>query len=777
VASKGTLTVRALLDSREFARGLKDMGTKLDRQGRKLKDFGDKLSKRVSLPLAAGAVAAVKFASDLEQSVGAVESVFGPVSRRIFEFGETSADAFGLSRREVNETAAVLGAQLQGMGIDTDDAAGHVINLQQRAADMAATFGGTTSEALQAIGALMRGERDPIEKYGVSLKAVDVNARIAAEGMDTSTVEAEKQATAIASLDLLLEQTAKTQGQFGREAETTAGKLARAKAEAEDAAAAFGEQLLPVAADLLGVAGRLVKAFGAMPGPMKNTVAAAGLLAIAAGPVIRGFGSMASLGGSLVGKLRVLDKTTGKTSISLAKLGGMLGRGGLVGAGLVVATTLLGAWISAKERATERTQAFTAAIEADSGALEENTRKEVVNRLETEGLIEAARGLGIAQGDLANAVMDETSPAFERVNAILAEHESQNRANIAGVEGLDQRVRGVRGAVSGWNSELQGLVESNRRMREENDAATESVEKATTATDGWSRQLEGMRPVMDGWVGRAEDMADQLDDTGDEADTTKLKFHGLTEAIGRQQDALREQTDPAFRAQQSMERLQEAHDAASEAVERYGPKSKEAERANRDLAASAVAAKGDMLAFQAGIDDGTLSIAAYDAQMDQMVRDGILPADAAEAAKRHFREIKETAESIDGIDPQVTIRVAHLDALAALRAFDEQLARIPRNVTTTLGTRGRLEPKAHGGPVQAGRPYIVGEKRPELFVPGTSGRILPHVPRHAGGTAGGVTWTGNVIVQGSVTTERDLEEVVRSALVKVQGRNGTTGVL
>jgi hypothetical protein len=33
-----------------------------------------------------------------------------------------------------------------------------------------------------------------------------------------------------------------------------------------------------------------------------------------------------------------------------------------------------------------------------------------------------------------------------------------------------------------------------------------------------------------------------------------------------------------------------------------------------------------------------------------------------------------------------------------------------------------------GGPVSKGRAYIVGEKRPELFVPNTSGIILPKVP-------------------------------------------------
>jgi len=46
-----------------------------------------------------------------------------------------------------------------------------------------------------------------------------------------------------------------------------------------------------------------------------------------------------------------------------------------------------------------------------------------------------------------------------------------------------------------------------------------------------------------------------------------------------------------------------------------------------------------------------------------------------------------------------------------------------------------LAGRARGGPVSAGKPYIVGEKRPELFIPQTGGNILPHVPRMERGDA------------------------------------------
>lgn len=50
-------------------------------------------------------------------------------------------------------------------------------------------------------------------------------------------------------------------------------------------------------------------------------------------------------------------------------------------------------------------------------------------------------------------------------------------------------------------------------------------------------------------------------------------------------------------------------------------------------------------------------------------------------------------------------------------------------------TFGGIGARAEGGPVTAGMPYIVGEKRPELFVPNVSGTIVPRVP-----SGGGVTY-------------------------------------
>ena len=62
-----------------------------------------------------------------------------------------------------------------------------------------------------------------------------------------------------------------------------------------------------------------------------------------------------------------------------------------------------------------------------------------------------------------------------------------------------------------------------------------------------------------------------------------------------------------------------------------------------------------------------------------------------------------------------------------------------------LGLLGRES----GGPVMAGQPYIVGEKRPELFVPNVSGRIVPRIPNVAAGGGSAMTFAPTINMPGA----------------------------
>lgn len=60
----------------------------------------------------------------------------------------------------------------------------------------------------------------------------------------------------------------------------------------------------------------------------------------------------------------------------------------------------------------------------------------------------------------------------------------------------------------------------------------------------------------------------------------------------------------------------------------------------------------------------------------------------------------------------------------------------------------RVPGRAAGGPVEAGMAYVVGEKRPELFIPDRSGTILPDIGALSSSRGGGITIHNTFVVQG-----------------------------
>jgi hypothetical protein len=95
------------------------------------------------------------------------------------------------------------------------------------------------------------------------------------------------------------------------------------------------------------------------------------------------------------------------------------------------------------------------------------------------------------------------------------------------------------------------------------------------------------------------------------------------------------------------------------------------------------------------------------------------------------------------------------------------------NVAGAGGTFGGLgngpQFRAHGGPVVPGQSYIVGEKRPELFVPSVPGVILPRVPelnpaREAAQEAFTYAPTINVDARNSTLGAGEIRSIVDAAV-------------
>lgn len=188
----------------------------------------------------------VESASNLGESLNAVNVVFKDQAKVITDWGRNNAASFGLSQQAFNNLAVPLGAMLSNAGLSMQDTSKWTVDLTKRAADMASVFNTDVSDAMEAIQAGLRGEADPLERFGVSLSAAAVEAQALSETGKKTGKSLTDQEKATARLNLIMKQTAKVQGDFTNTSDGLANSQRIGAAEAENFKAQLGEKMLPV---------------------------------------------------------------------------------------------------------------------------------------------------------------------------------------------------------------------------------------------------------------------------------------------------------------------------------------------------------------------------------------------------------------------------------------------------------------------------------------------------------------------------------------------------
>ncbi len=244
------VVVSVLADTKKFRRAMGELGNETGFT--KLAAGAKNLGK--ALAVATAAVAGISIvigqktveaAAKLEQSIGAIDDVFKTSAGQMHVFAKTAATTAGLSANSYNELATVLGAQLKNGGTAIDQLGAKTNKLIMLGADLAAGFGGSTTDAVNALSSALKGERDPIERYGVSLKQAAIDAKAAELGFKKVGNSFDNSAQQAATLALIMEQTSDMHGKFGRETGTLANQQQVLSAQWENMSATIGSYLIP----------------------------------------------------------------------------------------------------------------------------------------------------------------------------------------------------------------------------------------------------------------------------------------------------------------------------------------------------------------------------------------------------------------------------------------------------------------------------------------------------------------------------------------------------
>lgn len=135
-----------------------------------------------------------------------------------------------------------------------------------------------------------------------------------------------------------------------------------------------------------------------------------------------------------------------------------------------------------------------------------------------------------------------------------------------------------------------------------------------------------------------------------------------------------------------------------------------------------------------------------------------------------LRGIADFLDKIAGKAKDAIHNIGELLGIVGVNTHDpysdpEIQAYVERQEASGVGS-GLPGAQRHGGPVLGGRPYIVGEDGPELFLPGMSGSVVPAgqtaAMRGMGG-GGGITITGPVHIHGVQDIKALTSQIEREA--------------
>lgn len=178
-------------------KGLGDAGEKAG------SNFGKRMTAAIAASLAVGAAIvgkklvsglkeAIGAASDLNETTNKASVVFGKGAAAIQKFSDTAATSLGQTKQQALDAATTFAVFGKGAGLTGQSLAGFSSKLVTLSGDMASFSNTTPEDAIESIGAALRGEFDPIEKYGVLLNQTNVQAEALSLGLLKGSVDVNK---------------------------------------------------------------------------------------------------------------------------------------------------------------------------------------------------------------------------------------------------------------------------------------------------------------------------------------------------------------------------------------------------------------------------------------------------------------------------------------------------------------------------------------------------------------------------------------------------------
>jgi hypothetical protein len=657
--------------------------------------------------------------------------IFGESAAAIQEFARSSS-GIGLSTKEALGATASFGNLFAALKLNNGQAAEYSLTLARLATDLASFNNTSVEDAVQALGAALRGEAEPIRRYGVLLSDATLKQVAAANGFKVTAGALSPVVRAQAAYLAILQQTANAQGDFERTSGSLANQQRILGAEWNNIRAVIGDALQPAYRAIVAAlreslpairqAGETLAQFAAgvdfsgLFNAFSGITAVAGLLAQALGPALQRPVVALAAGFVLINRQRIATvisgaadafraaraATAGYAGAAAVAAGATTGlkvaiRGLLAGTGIGLLAVGLGIAAEAAVAYATKTTASSVDVKAEIDK-EVESIKGIVSGFDAAGT--AAQNFGakvqaavkipdLSLGDIAQDSINSAQSAIAGLAKELGGTVELPRELVAQFNSIQNLAERANGDLVNQKVLMAQLVQESNRLADSVRAVTERRQADARAAQEAS---EATRKAAEDARKRTQELATQ--GIGG-AEQSRLTLAQDLLAIDRERLNAEQALADARRANDAAgiaaarERLQLVGNAAETAREQDRQRQLQALGIDNNLLRPAQTIATQFEALRAAIGQGLLTPDQINAAVQNIAKEGL------EARKEISRELSRPSEqalqvsdirSSQGIaqffatgrqDPAIEQRREQLQRLAEIRRELQALRAVP----------------------------------------------------------------------------------------------------
>lgn len=292
MASLAQINIRFKVDLKQYSTEMQNSLRQMQVFGTRMNTLGKSMSTYVTLPLLAGGAAAVKFASDYNESLNKVEVAFGPASTSVKNFAKDSLTSFGIAEASALDAAAQYGDMATSMGLPQVAAAQMSTSLVGLAGDLASFKNIGIEQANTALAGIFTGETESLKKLGIVMTEANLQSFALSKGIKTQVKDMDQASKVNLRYAFIMANTTNAQGDFARTGGGAANQMRIFQESLKQIGQQFGSIILPLFTKAIVYVNGLIKSFGGLSEGTKTTIVVIAGIAAAIGPLMLGLGNL-----------------------------------------------------------------------------------------------------------------------------------------------------------------------------------------------------------------------------------------------------------------------------------------------------------------------------------------------------------------------------------------------------------------------------------------------------------------------------------------------------